>query len=77
MFRAVAYLHSLGICHRDIKPDNILIDPNTHELKLADFGSAKYIRSRGIYKINKKLDEKSTTYISNRSYRAPELLFGR
>lgn len=41
MFRSLAYIHGIGICHRDIKPQNLLVDPNTHMLKLCDFGSAK------------------------------------
>jgi len=40
--RSLAYVHSLGICHRDIKPQNLLIHPETNELKLCDFGSAKF-----------------------------------
>jgi len=41
--RALGYVHSLGVCHRDVKPQNLLIDPNSHELKLCDFGSAKIV----------------------------------
>jgi glycogen synthase kinase 3 beta len=65
MFSGLAYLHDLGLAHRDIKPENLLVNPNTKELKIADFGSAKYLRS----------NEKNTTYIATRGYRAPELLF--
>lgn len=38
LFRSLAYIHSKGICHRDIKPQNLLLDPSTGVLKLCDFG---------------------------------------
>ncbi|KHN86521.1 Serine/threonine-protein kinase LATS1 [Toxocara canis] len=40
---AIEYVHRLGFIHRDIKPDNILIDQNGH-LKLTDFGLCTGLR---------------------------------
>lgn len=35
------YLHQQKIIYRDLKTENIMIDKNTGELKLVDFGFAK------------------------------------
>ena len=32
--------------HRDIKPENILIDSNTSQVKICDFGFARFIEDR-------------------------------
>lgn len=64
--RGLAYIHAIGICHRDIKPQNILVDPVGHKLKICDFGSAKRLVK----------GEPNVAYICSRYYRAPELIFG-
>ena len=66
MLRSIAYIHALGICHRDIKPQNVLVDPKNHKLQLCDFGSAKRLIK----------GEPNVSYICSRYYRAPELIFG-
>ncbi len=66
MLRSLAHIHCQGICHRDIKPQNLLVDVQTHALKLCDFGSAKILRP----------EESNISYICSRYYRAPELIFG-
>ncbi|KAJ0724941.1 putative shaggy-related protein kinase NtK-1 CMGC-GSK family [Helianthus annuus] len=67
IFRALAYIHgSIGVCHRDIKPQNLLVNPHTHQVKLCDFGSDKVLVK----------GEPNISYICSRYYRAPELIFG-
>lgn len=34
----IEYLHLMGICHRDMKPENLLLDAKNNRIKVADFG---------------------------------------
>ena len=66
LFRCLHYLQAVKIMHRDIKPQNVLVDTKRHQIFVCDFGSAKRFNS----------DEPSASYICSRFYRAPELLLG-
>lgn len=64
---ALDYLEQIQLMHRDLKPDNILLNANANELKLADFGSAKFVEK----------DKSNITYVCTRFYRAPCLILNR
>lgn len=47
LFSVLEYIHSKNICHRDIKPGNILYDRFSQKIKLIDFGISKKVVERG------------------------------
>ncbi|EXC46561.1 Cell division control protein 2-like protein [Morus notabilis] len=67
ILRGIAYCHSHRVIHRDLKPQNLLIDRRNNALKLADFGLA---RAFGI-PVRTFTHEVVTLW-----YRAPEILLG-
>ena len=65
--RAVAALHRLGVAHRDIKPDNVILEKDG-ELKLIDLGVAR------IPKLEEEFDQAEAP--GTPGYMAPELFDG-
>jgi len=76
---ALSYIHNLRICHRDVKPENVLVRHLERggdvSCVLADFGSAKVHDVPGDAG-ESDIPLESVPYVCGIQYRAPELLFG-
>jgi len=66
MMHGLQAVHKAGITHRDLKPQNLLLDAN-FQLKITDFGLSKIIE-------NNEDKIMKTTYVGTKGYQAPELL---
>jgi len=63
LVRVVEEIHSCGIAHKDLKPENIFVDPSSFRVCVIDFGLSSVIDGRG--------DKK---YCGSPLYMAPEML---
>ncbi|CAE6388886.1 unnamed protein product [Rhizoctonia solani] len=69
ILRAMKYVHSAGVIHRDLKPGNLLVNADC-ELKICDFGLSRGFDSAP------EPDGTGfmTEYVATRWYRAPEIM---
>ncbi|KAL5966605.1 Cyclin-dependent kinase 1, partial [Taenia solium] len=67
MLQALCYCHIRRVIHRDLKPQNVLVDVSRSVVKLADFGLARSIG----YPLRTLTHEIATLW-----YRSPEILLG-
>ena len=68
IIRGIEFCHRQHVVHRDMKPENILMNLSDKSVKICDFGLARSLPhdTRGPL----------TDYVATRWYRAPELLIG-
>lgn len=65
---AVSHIHAQGIIHRDIKPDNILYNTESGDIKLIDFGLAKNLN-----KVDEN-DKSTRLMVGTPLFYAPEMI---
>lgn len=73
MILSVNFLHQMGYIHRDLKPDNFLIDKHGH-LVLADFGLSKESYTTSNFNVSIDINDSSTYHKHVR--RAQSILLG-
>lgn len=69
VLKGLKYCHGAGIVHRDLKPGNLLINSDC-TVKICDFGLATHIKDGEYF----ETEDKRTSYVVTRWYRAPEIM---
>ena len=64
LLKALNFCHSMGITHRDVKPQNVMIDHEKRKLRLIDWGLAEFFHPGQEYNVR----------VASRYFKGPELL---
>ncbi|EME26414.1 cyclin-dependent serine/threonine protein kinase [Galdieria sulphuraria] len=64
ILKALDFSHSNGIMHRDVKPHNVMINHETKQLRLIDWGLAEFYHPQKEYNVR----------VASRYFKGPELL---
>ncbi|KFG63845.1 putative cell-cycle-assocaited protein kinase ERK7 [Toxoplasma gondii RUB] len=75
LLRAIKYMHSGELLHRDMKPSNVLLNSEC-QVKVADFGLARSVAHSESNNSEAGGNPVLTDYVATRWYRAPEILLG-
>jgi len=64
LLKTLDFCHSMGVMHRDVKPQNVMIDHEKRHLRLIDWGLAEFFHQGQEYNVR----------VASRYFKGPELL---
>ena len=71
ILQAIEYMHREGVCHRDLKPQNIILDKGCMRVKVTDFNvSKRFVTEEGGVRSRVTM----ATHTGTMAYMAPEAL---